>query len=494
MRRSYLALFVLFMFSGCVLSFRIYEFRVEALNGYPVHNLNTGLNYTTIQESIDASETSDGNTILVDAGIYNETILIDKSVSLVGENSSSTVLNATLPDYDPFDRAMINITASNVQVTGFNIAGWYFDKVSASQCSNITIRDNMIQSTGSCISLSNVSNSTIERNIVVGGGLEGNNLVNLASCSNCMIKNNTITDACYNGITLGSSHYNIISDNKIFHDNYAIYLYLSTQNLILNNNITDVGTGIEFDMSASHNTVIHNVILDTGHLFWMIKSRENTIFHNSFGLSRYDRVYGWDYYNVGHWNSSTEGNYWSDYNGTDGNQDGIGDTPYIIDASNIDHCPLMGTFQCFNVSVHDTFESIYLVSNSTIVSIEYEVAIPENEEYPAGTILFLRLFPVIGENGTIGFCRIVIPDRIFNSTDYQIVAGKGYEIPTRLPCSNSTHTFLYFTYNTSIVQNGSGILIEHIVPEFPSFLILPLFFMATLLTIIFCRKKLARTA
>jgi nitrous oxidase accessory protein NosD len=35
------------------------------------------------------------------------------------------------------------------------------------------------------------------------------------------------------------------------------------------------------------------------------------------------------------------GNYWSDYNGTDANHDGIGDTSHVLDANNTDHYPLM---------------------------------------------------------------------------------------------------------------------------------------------------------
>jgi hypothetical protein len=41
------------------------------------------------------------------------------------------------------------------------------------------------------------------------------------------------------------------------------------------------------------------------------------------------------------WDNGGEGNYWSNYTGTDANGDGVGDTPYVIGDSNIDNSPLM---------------------------------------------------------------------------------------------------------------------------------------------------------
>jgi hypothetical protein len=42
-----------------------------------------------------------------------------------------------------------------------------------------------------------------------------------------------------------------------------------------------------------------------------------------------------------YWDNGKVGNYWSDYNGTDGNKDGVGDSAYVIDPLNQDRYPLM---------------------------------------------------------------------------------------------------------------------------------------------------------
>jgi parallel beta-helix repeat protein len=69
-------------------------------------------------------------------------------------------------------------------------------------------------------------------------------------------------------------------------------------------------------------------------------SSNNKIFHNSFANNK-NQVNPQTSLNIWDNGYPSGGNHWSNYNGTDSDHDGIGDTPYIIDADNQDNYPIM---------------------------------------------------------------------------------------------------------------------------------------------------------
>ena len=64
---------------------------------------------------------------------------------------------------------------------------------------------------------------------------------------------------------------------------------------------------------------------------------ENTFYHNNFFNAQ--RLQSDLDFTVSKWDDRQTGNYWSNYNGTDQNNDGVGDTPHIIDLNNQDNSP-----------------------------------------------------------------------------------------------------------------------------------------------------------
>lgn len=68
-------------------------------------NASGGADYTRIQDAVNAG--SNGDTIMVAAGVYNENVFVNKSVSLVGAGAEVTVVNASNPEDHVF-----NITAN----------------------------------------------------------------------------------------------------------------------------------------------------------------------------------------------------------------------------------------------------------------------------------------------------------------------------------------------------------------------------------------------
>ncbi len=137
--------------------------------------------------------------------------------------------------------------------------------------------------------------------------------------------------------------------------NFSVGIYVrTTQNTLIDNKISDNIVGIL--LSGSSNTINKNYIDDNkqGLFFGFqqingsannipsdIRVNENSFVNNSMQLSgcvckqyNFSEIkHSWDY--------NKQGNYWSDYNGTDSNHDGIGDTPYIIDVLNQDLYPIM---------------------------------------------------------------------------------------------------------------------------------------------------------
>ncbi len=172
----------------------------------------------------------------------------------------------------------------------------------------------------------------------------------LDSSSNNTITRNSITNSegldYSSGIALDSSHYNTINENNITQNALnCISLQSSNHNLITYNDLTYSAQGLRF-IASSENTVYSNNIAYNHHLgIHMNGGHNNLIFQNNFIYSfagGYDSRYIWD--------NGTIGNYWSNYNGTDENKDGIGDSPYSFstasymgfgDTVNTDNFPLM---------------------------------------------------------------------------------------------------------------------------------------------------------
>jgi parallel beta-helix repeat protein len=332
-----------------------YTIDANNIDNYPlmhpygsVQNLNTSLVYLTIQSAVNAPETLDGHTILVRSGTYFENVIVNKSVSLLGEpaDHSSTI------DGDGMG-TVVTVVADNVSISRFSIQHSGHDPnnngILLNGTSGCHLTNNVITQNGDQgILLFSSYHNVIDDNFIAMNSFNG--IGSIGSSFN-IIYNNNVTGNNQYGITLrDSSNDNVVTCNNItsnLSDGFELE-YSDINNTVAENNIIgNNGNGIELFSSSSNNSVYGNIVTENS-IGLFIDSSNNFVYHNSFinnirSILSSDQLSLWDN------GYPSGGNYWSDYNGTDlfsgikqneTGSDGIGDTPYVIDANNLEHYPL----------------------------------------------------------------------------------------------------------------------------------------------------------
>ena len=330
--------------------------------------------YSSITDAI--SHAVNGDTILVKAGTYHEpSLVIDKPISLIGENPDTTTINDTDPLYSYRGRIItpsstIRINSDGVRVSGFTLRG---GAEGVSGLGNrISIEGNTIIAPRSCINV-NGSTLTIAQNILRSQSATMSPTGGWGIFSQGFSNNITANKIFYGGIHLEkTSSYNTVYGNAI--EDGAIGVY-GDRNVIAGNNVTKSRSYVFVD--GSFNSLYANRLTDgagfsvvgfnsTFYSNYLANNRcaaciggsassamasGTLLWHNNFVNNTIQVYTDYPVYGVNYFDDGREGNFWSDYAGTDANSDGIGDTPYVIDEARRDNFPLMFPWGDWNVSL-----------------------------------------------------------------------------------------------------------------------------------------------
>ena len=276
-------------------------------------------NYTIIQAAINAA--SHGDTVFLENGTYQERVVINKSISLVGENVHSAII-----DGEGDDDEVVLVTSSNVMIGNLTVQNGTYG-ILVENANNVIIKRNNAFNNREGIILYNSGNCTVTEN---NSSLNANRGIFLNSCWDSIVyRNFAMNNTAQYGINANASRNVALIQNTAINNYWdGVGLQSSTHCIVWNNNAS-INRIFGIWCDSSNNSLIYH----------------NFVVNNTASNSRATDSEIW-------WNSDypSGGNYWSDYNGTDSykgqyqnetGSDGISDTPYSIQYDNQDEYPLM---------------------------------------------------------------------------------------------------------------------------------------------------------
>jgi parallel beta-helix repeat protein len=302
-----------------------------------------------------------GNTYYLTSDIYNKSIHIQKDNIIL--DGAGYKLQNKVKEWYLFDNGLIFSGRSNIVIMNMIIEG-FENGISLHNSNKILIVNNRLSSAA----------------------------VGLAYCNDCCISSNTLSNSDVSIIMGASSQINITSNN-LSSNKRGIVLMASPDAVssvnIMGNNFSEGRQAIEMTC-ASNVLITENVVRDYQCGIQALSCKGNiNVYYNDFinnnvSFSKNQNI-NKDYLNSYYFDNGTQGNYWSNYDGTDINNDGIGDTPYTLAGNSTDYFPLVKPVNtAIDFSPTSSSNSIPVSPSPTVPEFSWFVILP----------LLLSVFPV----------------------------------------------------------------------------------------------------
>ncbi len=275
--RNASAVFIMILFFGmCLVPGSAVNQKEPTRAGHTLYVGGSGPgNYTKIQGAIDNA--TDGDTVFVFAGHYDEHLTVDVSIALTGEDRNTTIIDGQNKNY-----SIIWIPASDVTVSGFTIQ----DCGQNNNAAGIYIHANrtlIMTNTITCNQITGMEGIWCWDSI--GTIIKGNTIRNdyfglaLEYCAQCTLTDNIVTGMRDWAVILGDTNASSFTDNLVTESDGGLYLRDANHNSISGNTITHNTNAIalvEQDGTTDGNNIIgNNFVHNTGWGPWFLLGNQS---------------------------------------------------------------------------------------------------------------------------------------------------------------------------------------------------------------------------